>query len=106
MKSLFGPNSELRKIFAEIAEAAMEEAMTKAMEEAMARMRSTMKAKVFEQMDLLLNPLAKDTAAYSLSQPTRMKRKQIAAYNNFGLEIGAPAVADDDDGEEEEKPES
>ncbi|KAJ6548445.1 hypothetical protein B0H19DRAFT_1074306 [Mycena capillaripes] len=80
MRSLI-KHPALRNIIAAIAREAMDEVMIE--------MRQAMERKVWEKMDVHLNPLAKNTAAYSLNQLTAMDEPQMDAYNGFAPKIGA-----------------
>ncbi|KAJ6548458.1 hypothetical protein B0H19DRAFT_1074317 [Mycena capillaripes] len=80
----------LRNIIAAVAREAMDEVMIE--------MRQAMERKVWEKMDVHLNPLAKNTAAYSLNQLTAMDELQMDAYNGFAPKIGARRTDIDGDG--------
>ncbi|KAJ6548446.1 hypothetical protein B0H19DRAFT_1265282 [Mycena capillaripes] len=89
MRSLI-KHPALRNIIAVIAREAMDEVMIE--------MRQAMERKVWEKMDVHLNPLAKNTAAYSLSQLTAMDELQIDAYSGFAPKIGVRRIDIDGDG--------
>ncbi|KAF7362842.1 hypothetical protein MVEN_00634000 [Mycena venus] len=89
----------LRNIIAAIARDALTEVMN--------QMREAMESQVYKQMDLHLKPLAKKSAAYSLSELTTMSPAQITDYNTFAPSIRAPPIRGGDDDDErgpEEQP--
>ncbi|KAF8180688.1 hypothetical protein K438DRAFT_1976511 [Mycena galopus ATCC 62051] len=72
--------------------AQMQAEMQRMQEQMQNWMEDAMRLSITKTMDIELNPLARNSAAYSLGALTRMKRKQIAAYNSFAPEIGAPEI--------------
>lgn len=72
--------------------AQMQEEMQMMQEKMQSWMDEAMRINITKTMEIELNPLARNSAAYSLGELTRMKRKQIAAYNSFAPEIGAPEI--------------
>jgi ketopantoate reductase len=72
--------------------AQMQEEMRRMQEKMQSRMDESMRVNITKTMEIELNPLARNSAAYSLGELTRMKRKQIVAYNGFAPAIGAPEI--------------
>ncbi|KAJ7111040.1 hypothetical protein C8R44DRAFT_985647 [Mycena epipterygia] len=72
--------------------AEMQQEMQRMQEKMQSWMEESMRINITKTMEIELNPLARNSAAYSLGELTRMKRKQITAYNSFAPEIGAPEI--------------
>ncbi|KAJ6548447.1 hypothetical protein B0H19DRAFT_1265283 [Mycena capillaripes] len=70
--------------------------MQKEMLEMQAKMQNwmsdAMELNIAKRMEIELDPLARNSAVYSLGALKRMRRNQIAAYNSFAPEIGAPEI--------------